>query len=95
MFTGEKASSKCIGTMKAGDGESLVDLKVQLEKKKVLKFYYKYWDPNECCRVEIPFESLNDIEPSVYMIPALNKEVSDPASKQQSVQDQHELNTIN
>ena len=33
-LTDEGASSKCIGTMKGEDGESLADLRVHLRKKK-------------------------------------------------------------
>lgn len=79
----EVALPKCIGTMKAEEGESLADLRVRLEEKKVLKFEYQYWDPEELCRVAISLESLNDIGDSVYMIPALEDDVEDLASKRQ------------
>ena len=36
------ASPKWIGTMKGEDGESLVDLRVRLEEKKVLKLKFQY-----------------------------------------------------
>lgn len=73
--THEGAPPKCIGTMKADVGESLADLRVRLEDKKVLNFPFQYWDPQECCRVAIIFESLNDVEDSVFMIPTLDEEV--------------------
>ena len=38
----EGASSKCIGTMKGEEGESLVDIRIQLEEKKVLPFEFQY-----------------------------------------------------
>ena len=40
MVTHEGASSKCIGTMKDEEGESLADLRVWLEEKKVLLFEF-------------------------------------------------------
>lgn len=83
ILSGEEGAPKCIGTMKAEDGELLADLRVRLEEKKVLKFDYQYWDPDECCRVAVPLESLNDIEASVYMIPALDDEVPHVAFKRQ------------
>ena len=50
-LTDEGTSPKCIGTMKGEDEESLANLKMRLEEKKVLKFEFQYWDPNEGCRV--------------------------------------------
>ena len=37
-FINERLFPKCIGTMKGEDGESLADLRMRLEKMKVLKF---------------------------------------------------------
>jgi hypothetical protein len=43
-LTDEGASSKCIETMKREDRESLVDPRVCLEEKRVLKFEFQYLD---------------------------------------------------
>jgi hypothetical protein len=76
-LTDEGSSPKCIGTMKGEDGESLADLRVRLEEKKVLKFDFQYWDLDECYRVATSLESLNDLQDKVFMIPILYEEVED------------------
>ena len=73
----EGASPKCIGIMKREDGESLADLIVRLEEKKVLKFDFQYCDPSECCRVATNLESLSGLEDKIFMIPTLYEEVAD------------------
>ena len=40
--------------------------------KKVLDFHFQYWDAEECCRVAVALESLNDIEDSVFLIPIVD-----------------------
>ena len=40
ILTDEWTSSKCIGTMKGEDEESLVSLRVRLEEKKIFKFEF-------------------------------------------------------
>ena len=40
IVTDKAALPKCIGTMKAEEGESLAHLRVRQEEKKVLKFEY-------------------------------------------------------
>lgn len=77
----EGAPPKCIGTMKGEFGESLADLKLHLKDKKVLNFWFQYWDPEECCRVAIALESLNDIEESVFMIHTIVDNLGNFASK--------------
>ena len=42
---------------KGEDGESLVDLRVRLEKLKVLKFEFQYWDRKQFFRVATGLES--------------------------------------
>jgi len=81
IVTAEEASPKCIGIVKAKDGESLADLQVHLEQKKVLKFNFQYWDRDECCRVAVPLESLNNIDRIVYIILTLDEEVLNLPSK--------------
>ena len=64
----EGASPKCIRTMKGEDVESLADLRVRLEEKKVLKFEFQYWDLDKCCRVATNLKSLNVHDGKVFMI---------------------------
>ena len=58
----ERESSKCIGIVKGEDRESLAELRMCLEDQKILKFEFQFWDRDECCRVAINFESLDDLE---------------------------------
>ena len=55
---------------------------MRLEEKKVLKFEVQHWDPNECYRITINLESLNNLEDSIFMIHVLYKGVEDLACKQ-------------
>ena len=49
-----------------GGWRLITDLRVHLEKNKVLKIQFKYWDLDECRRVATNLESLNDFEDKVY-----------------------------
>lgn len=81
-LTDEDATPKCIGTMKAAMEESLADLRKQFEEKKVLNFTFQFWDAQECCRLSEGLESMNNIESSVFMIPAIQEEDDSPAKRQ-------------
>lgn len=87
-LTNEEATPKCIGTMKAEVGESLADRRLRFEEKQVLNFRFQFWDVQESCRVAVALESLNDIEHSVHVIPALDveDEFEDVLRKQQRLE---------
>ena len=90
-LTDEGTAPKCIGTMKGEAGESLADLRLRLEEKKVLNFIFQYWDPQEDCRVVVALESLNDIEDSVFMIPAVDDHVQNSRSKRQCLEGESDV----
>jgi len=91
ILTQEGSTLKDIGMMKGEDNESLSDLKFWLEEKKVLNFWFQYWDPQECCRVIVVLELLNDIEDIVFMIFVANDNVDNFASMWQRVQGESDL----
>ena len=96
----ESSPPKYIGTMKSDDGETLAELRVQLEEKKILNFPFQYWDPQGCCRMVVTLESLNDVEDSVFMILVSNQEEANPMSLRQSpscgqeLQDCRQINDV-
>jgi len=58
-----------------------------------LNFNYQYWDCDERYQVVVPLESFNDVEGLVYMILALEEEVSYPPSKRHRIGDDQALSS--